>query len=101
MNEKTQGFVRLIDRASHVAKERLIRRESGYPDPAPAGALENISAALNHFRKTALADELEPSGGVVTLGILREVGDWGEPAGSDLLQAADDIETYYLEVMKS
>ena len=56
--------------------------------------------ALSHLKKEALADEVEPSEGVVTIGILREVADWGEPSDSDLFQAASDIERYYLEHMK-
>lgn len=99
MDEKTQGFVLLIDRALQVAKEKLTRRESGYSDPAPPGALENIVSVLNHYKKEALANKIAPSEGIVTTGILREVADWGETSDSELLQASRAIERYYLEFM--
>jgi hypothetical protein len=99
MDERIANFVALIDRALGIAKRRLLLRESGKPDPAPAGALENIIGAFHRYRDLAVSGGLEPSGGIVTTGLLREVADWGEPSDSELLKAVQAIERYHLENM--
>lgn len=96
MDERTLGFVELIDHAIEIAESR--RALPG--DPAPRGALENFIRALQYYRNAALTNLLERSEGFVTTGLLREVGDWGEPPGSDLLRAAQAIERYYLDKMQ-
>jgi len=97
MNEKIQQFIRLIDTAIHIAEGRKSLRDMGVSDPAPAGALENIIDALTRLKNEASAGTLESSHGVVTIGVLREVADWGEDSESELFQAAKAIERYYLE----
>lgn len=67
---------------------------------APPGLLEYIVKGLSKYREQALSGKLEPSEGVVTLGVLRAVGDWNEPFGSELVKAAKDLEAYYLDHMK-
>ena len=99
-DDKIKGFVALLDRAIAIAQERIKLRAAGRPDMAPPGALERIVDALSHKRAKALSGKLPPSEGVVTIGVLREVGDWGEHSDSTLLNAARDIEIYYLEKLK-
>jgi hypothetical protein len=96
MNEKTIGFIRLLDAAINIAKRRKSLRDAGAPDSAPVGALENIIEALTRYKDSALAGTLQPSDGVATTGLLREVADWSEPSESELFQAVRAIERYYL-----
>ena len=99
-DKKVQEFVALIDRAVAIAHERIKKCEEGVSDTAPPGALEYIVNGLSRYREKALRGELPPSEGVVTIGILREVADWGERSDSALFKAAKDIESYYLQKMK-
>jgi len=100
-DQTLNGFVKLIDRTIEIAKERIKHRDQGSPDVAPPGALENVVKALYFRREQAMSGQLEPSGGEVTLGFLRAVGDWaGEPPDSALVNAAADLEKYYLDEMK-
>ena len=99
METNIVSFVALIDHAVKIAKRRLAIRESGLSDPAPPGALENIIRALERYRDDAVSRKLEPSGGIITTGLLREVADWGEPSDSELLKAVQALERYHLENM--
>lgn len=99
-DEKIPGFVALIDRLRVIAQERLKLRAQGVADTAPPGALERIVDASFYYGDRALSGELPPSEGVVTIGFLKEVADWGGEWDSELLNAAKDLETYYLEKMK-
>ena len=94
------GFVEIIDRAIAIAQERINLHANGADDKAPPGALEYIINGLSQYRDQALNGKLPSSGGVVTIGILREVADWGEHANSSLFRAARDLESYYLQRMK-
>lgn len=100
VDEKIDGFVTLIDRAVEVAQERIKLQDQGVPDNAPPGALEYIVKGLSEYREQATSGKLPPSRGVVTIGILREIGDWGETSESALFRAARDLEDYYLDKMK-
>jgi len=99
-DEKVYRFVALLDRAIAIAKERIKLRAEGVADIAPPGALEYLVNGLYKYRTDALNGKLSPSEGVVTIGILREVADWGEASDSTLFKAAKDLESYYLEKMK-
>jgi hypothetical protein len=100
VDDKITGFVTLIDRAIEIAKERIKLRDQGLPDSAPPGALEYIIKGLSQYREEATSGKLSPSEGTVTLGVLREVGDWGESSDSALFRAARDLEDYYLNQLK-
>ena len=95
-----QGFVALIDQALAIGQERLKLRAQGVADTAPPGALEYMVNAMSQYRDKALSGKLQPSKGVVTIGFLKEVADWGEGSDSALFNAAKDLESYYLEKMK-
>jgi hypothetical protein len=99
-DEKIQGFVALIDRLLVIAQGRLKLRAQGFADTAPPGALEYMVNALLQYRDKALSGKLPPSEGVVTIGFLKEVADWGGESDSPLFNAAKDLERYYLEKMK-
>lgn len=100
-DQKLDGFVTLINRTIEIAKERIKLRDQGVPDDTPPGALETLVEALSELRERAISGQLEPSRGVVTLGVLREVGDWGsETSESPLFKAARDPEAYHLDEMK-
>jgi|GEM_PF-705042 len=100
-DDKTKRFVALFDRTIEIAKERIKLRDQGVPDDTPPGALETLVEALYKRRERAKSGQLEPSRGVVTLGVLREVGDWAsETSESPLFKAARELEDYYLGEMK-
>lgn len=99
-DKKVLEFVVLIDHALAIARERMNLRSRGVVDMAPPGALEYMVNALSLYRDKALSGELPPSEGVVTIGFLKEVADWGEGSDSALLKAARALESYYLEEMK-
>ena len=100
-DDKTKRFVALFDRTIEIAKERIKLRDQGVPDDTPPGALETLVEVLYKDRERAKSGQLEPSRGVVTLGVLREVVDWAsEPLESPLIKAARDLERYYLNEMK-
>ncbi len=90
-------FLALFDRTIEIAKERIKLRDQGVPDDTPPGALEILVEALYKDRERAKNGQLEPSRGVVTLGVLREVADWAsETSESPLLRAAQDLESSIL-----
>ena len=100
MDEKTLGFVSLLERALDIIEQRINLRNRGVQDSAPPGALEYIAKGLSKERDEALGGQTPPSRGIVTLGILREVADWGEPSDSPLFKVAQELERYYKEKMK-
>jgi len=97
-DNKINEFVKLIERVIEIAQERIKLRAQGFSDKAPPGALEYLVNGLYQYREEAIAGKLPPSRGVVTLGVLRAVGDWDSE--SALLIAAKDLEVYYLNEMK-
>lgn len=50
---------------------------------------------LQRLKYQVLEDQLEPSKGVLTLGLSREVADWIGSLDSPLLKAVGLIEQYY------
>lgn len=99
-DEKTLGFVALLDRAIDILQERIRILKNGGTDVARLHDLEYLANGLSRYRTRALKGELPPSEGVVTIGVLREVGDWGEPLDSPLLKVAQEIEHYYLNELR-
>jgi hypothetical protein len=99
-DEQVQTFVKLLDRFIEIAKERNYRQMAGGDDPAPPGMLEYLMNAMSKYREKALNGKLAPSGGELTIGILRTVADWDQPLDSELVKAAKDIEAYYVHQMK-
>lgn len=100
-DDKTKRFLALFDRTIEIAKERIKLRDQGVPDDTPPGALETLVQVLYKDRGRAESGQLEPSRGVVNLGVLREVGDWPtEALDSPLVKAARDLERYYRDEMK-
>ncbi|RCJ22194.1 hypothetical protein A6S26_22830 [Nostoc sp. ATCC 43529] len=90
METKTEQFIKLIDRASEISEQMLKDKKS---ESSPR--LNNVINALQSIKSKALNGQLEPSGGVSTLGLAREVADWIEPLDSPLLKAVGGIEEYY------
>lgn len=76
----------LSDRSIEVA-ERVTTEQ---PD-----RLENLLQVLRTLRERVLAGQLEPSGGIVTLGLARDVADWIDSLDSPLLEAVGAIERHY------
>ncbi|MBD2211344.1 hypothetical protein H6G27_15940 [Nostoc linckia FACHB-104] len=89
MEAKKVEFLKLIDQALEVGKTML---DTGYPS---SDRLNNLIAQLQQIKAETISDRLEPSGGIVTLGLAREVADWIENLDSPLLKAVGAIEIYY------
>jgi hypothetical protein len=87
MDTKIFEFIRLIDYALEIAVQ--ISGES------QTEQLNNLIAALKAIRSQAMAGCLEPSQGISTLGLSREVADWIESLDSTLLKAVGAIDQYY------
>jgi hypothetical protein len=90
MKTKTEEFIKLIDQASEIAEEILKDKK-----PESSAHLNNAIAVLQSIKSKALNGNLEPSGGVSTLGLAHGVADWIEPLDSPLLKAVGAIEEYY------
>jgi hypothetical protein len=86
MTANLPNLLPLIDQALAEAQ----RRQDGSPERA-----ERLRGALESIRSQVNAGSLEPSRGVVTLGLTRAVADWGEPLDSHLIQLLGQIEAYY------
>lgn len=94
MDSKTKTLVQLIDEALKIAEDRLLRRESGAYDSAPLSGLELIVAALRARRESALNGTLKPFEGHNSVGLNRELLEWGE-WGTALFQAIESVEEFY------
>jgi hypothetical protein len=94
MDLKTKTLVNLIDDALQIAEDRLVRREAGAYDPAPLSGLELVVAALRGRREMALAGTLKPFKGHNSVGLNRELLEWGE-WGTELFKAIESIEDFY------
>jgi hypothetical protein len=84
MDARTTEFLSLIDRALVAAG-------------ADASQGAKVSAALQSLRGQIEAGSLEPSRGVVTLGLARHVADSAGSLASPLLQAVGELERFYQE----
>ena len=90
METKIEEFIKLIDQASEIIEQILKEKQPEFSAP-----LKNVSSALKSIRSNTLNGQLEPSGGISTLGLSHEVADWIEPLDSPLLKAVGAIEEYY------
>lgn len=94
MDSKTKTLVNLIDDALKIAEDRLLRVRSQDYDPAPLSGLEAIVAALRERRRMAVKGTLKPFEGKDSVGLNRELLEWGE-WGTELFKAIESIETFY------
>ena len=94
MQAKTRTLIKLIDDALQVAEERLLRRETGVFDPAPLSGLEAVVASLKERKEMALKGTLKPLDGRNSVGLNRELLEWGE-WGTPLFQAIQSVEEFY------
>lgn len=94
MDSKTKTFVNLIDDALKIAEERLLRRDPDAYDAAPVSGLESIVEELRNRRERALSGNLEPFEGESSVGLNRELLEWGE-WGTELFKAIESLEEFY------
>jgi hypothetical protein len=89
MSSRNEELSRLIDSALAV----VVSQESNSEQES-----KNLAAlrdALEGLLRRVSRDQLEPSHGVVTLGLSRMVADWVDSLESPLLKAVGLIENYY------
>jgi hypothetical protein len=91
MKDKVAQFIVLIDEALAMVTEML---STGKTSNAPED-LDRTSQFLKKIKTTAAAGQLEPSQGIVTLGLSRGVTEWLEPPDSPLYPAIGAIEKFY------
>lgn len=95
MDSKTKTLVGLIDDALKIAEDRLLRRESlSHDDAAPVSGLEAIVAALRERKEAALGGALKPFEGRDSVGLNRELLEWGE-WGTPLFNSLQSLEEFY------
>ena len=94
MDAKTKTLVGLIDDALKIAEDRLLRRDASEYDAAPLSGLEAIVAALSEQKRKALSGKLQPFDGHNSVGLNRELLEWGE-WGTELFQALESIQDFY------
>jgi hypothetical protein len=94
MDSKIKTLVNLIDDALKIAEDRLLRVQNQTYDPAPVSGLEAIVASLRERRRMALKGTLKPFEGGNSVGLNRELLEWGE-WGTELFTAIESIETFY------
>ena len=87
MDAKIAEFTQLIDQAIQQAEQTSQNNQSE--------RLNNLIQGLESLKQKAISGELEPSQGVATLGLAREVADWIETLDSPLLKAVGQVEEYY------
>ena len=87
MDNKKLEFIPLIDRALEIAEQ--MKGENQLKQ------LNNLIAQLQAIKSQAIAGQLEPSQGILTLGLARGVADWIDSLDSPLLRAVGAIEQYY------
>lgn len=94
MDSKTKTLLNLIDDALKIAEDRLLRHEADASDPAPLSGLEMIVAALEEKKESALSGTLKPFDGHNSVGLNRELLEWGE-WGTPLFKSLEAIEEFY------
>ncbi|QLE54592.1 hypothetical protein [Nostoc sp. TCL26-01] len=95
MTRNIEAFIKLIDQALEISEKTLQDKQIQQSNLENTERLHNVINALKSIRSKALNGQLEPSGGISTLGLVREVADWIEPLDSQLLKAVGAIEKYY------
>jgi hypothetical protein len=91
MQEKIAKFIALIDAAIMM----VAQMQSAATNPNSPEDLARLMLFLNNLKATATAGKLEPSAGVVTLGLSRGVTEWLEPQDSPLYPSIGEIERFY------
>ncbi len=89
MESKIAEFVQLTDQARELAQTLNSQQQSEH--------LNLLIRELERVKSQALAGQLEPSGGTVTLGLARQVADQVNSLDSPLLTAVGAVERYYQE----
>ncbi|MFN6340531.1 MAG: hypothetical protein ACK41W_17655 [Cyanobacteriota bacterium] len=92
MDSRDTEFLGLIDRAVAAAGQ-----PSGGLDPSRG---QKLVAVLQSLKGKIESGQLEPSGGVLTLGLARQVADTANSLASPVLQAVGEIERFYQERYK-
>ena len=87
MDKQKLEFIRLIDRALEISKQEK--------SPKQAKQFDNLARVLNNIKSQVIAEQLEPSQGISTLGLSRGVADWVDSLDSPVLEAVGAIELYY------
>ena len=80
-------FIRLIDHALVISQREKSQKQ--------AKQFDNLARALNSIKSQVIAEQLEPSQGISTLGLSRGVADWIDSFDSPVLGAVGAIEQYY------
>ncbi|MBD0371051.1 MAG: hypothetical protein ICV60_09475 [Pyrinomonadaceae bacterium] len=94
MDSKTKTLVNLIDNALKIAEERLLRIQANVYDLAPLSGLEAVVASLRERRRLAISGTLKPFEGLNSVGLNRELLEWGE-WGTELFKAIESVEDFY------
>ncbi|MEB3292618.1 MAG: hypothetical protein VKJ24_05625 [Synechococcales bacterium] len=87
MDTKEIEFIQLIDHALELAEQMSGENQ--------VEQLSNLIGALQTIKSRAIAGQLEPSRGSLTLGLVREVADWVDSLDSPLLKMVGAIDRYY------
>lgn len=87
MDGKKLEFVRAIDRALEIAEQARWNNR--------VEELDSLIGALQSIKNKTIANRLEPSQGVLTLGLSRGVVDWIDSFDAPLLEAVGAIEQHY------
>ncbi|MBH8555807.1 hypothetical protein I8751_26360 [Nostocaceae cyanobacterium CENA357] len=95
MKTKTEEFIKLLDQAIKIAEQIRTEQQIKQPEFGHSERLNHLVNNLQSVRDKTLNGNLEPSAGVSTLGLAREVADWIEPLDSPLLKVVGAIEEYY------
>ena len=80
-------LVQSIDQAIAVAEQMRKTERST--------RIEGLISVLKTIKSQALAGQLPPSQGIVTLGLAREVADWIDSLDSPLLKEVGKVEREY------
>ncbi|MDB9506830.1 MAG: hypothetical protein ACKPJT_09410 [Microcystis panniformis] len=87
METNMRELIQSIDQAINVAEQM--------PKTERATRIEGLISVLKTIKSQALAGQLPPSQGIVTLGLAREVADWIDSLDSPLLKAVGKVEREY------
>lgn len=92
MDARNAEFLGLIDRAVAAAGQGSAGLD--------AGLRQTLVAVLQSLKGKIQSGQLEPSRGVLTLGLARQVADKVESLASPVLQAVGEVERFYQERYK-
>jgi hypothetical protein len=87
METNMRELIQSIDQAITVAEQMRKTERST--------RIEGLISVLKTIKNQALAGQLPPSQGIVTLGLAREVADWIDSLDSPLLKAVGKVERNY------